>query len=280
MGLLALINGRRNLEGLSTFADLKVATHGIAPEARLKVFSTPVIGNTNTTATDLIYRARDINVLAGTVSGSTVTINVDMSRNIVLLQNNIAHASRTEAASQANINDVVGIGSATSVDDDYKDIYNALKLGVADTNMQDIYVFAAADGRTTNNDPGLLASLAGVGEDTDSDSNTADERLIADYSLIVTASESAANAYCGTVVADFCITAPGSYVYRTKGSDNAYGGTDDGLTTIATATSNAAASLVAGGLAVLIDVFGDQITTKELVARVISTADTSFTSWL
>ena len=39
MGLLALINGRRNLEGISTFADLKIATHGIAPEARLRVFS-------------------------------------------------------------------------------------------------------------------------------------------------------------------------------------------------------------------------------------------------
>ena len=43
MGLLALIKGRRNLEGLSTFADLKIATHGIAPEARLRVFSTPLL---------------------------------------------------------------------------------------------------------------------------------------------------------------------------------------------------------------------------------------------
>ena len=226
------------MTGLSTFGDLKIATHGIAPEARLKVFSTPVVGNTNASALDLIYRARDINVLEGTVSGTNVTLAVDMSRNIVLLQNNIAHASRTEAATQANIDDVVGIGSATDIDDDYKDVYNALKLGVADTNMQDIYVFAAADSRTTDNDPGLLASLAGVQE--------SGNRLIADYSLIVTAAETAANAYCGSVVADICITAPGSYAYRSKGSDNAYGGTDDGLTTIATATSNAAASLVAG----------------------------------
>ena len=275
MGLLALINGRRNLEGLSTFGDLKIATHGIAPEARLRVLSTPVVGNTNVSALDLIYRARDINVLEGTVSGTNVTLAVDMSRNIVLLQNTIAHASRVEAATQANINDVVGIGSATDIADDYKDIYNALKLGsadgIADTNMQDIYVFAAADGRTTHNDPGLLASLAGVQE--------SGNRLIAEYSLIVTAFETAANAYCGTVVADFCITAPGSYVYRSKGSDSAYGGTDDGLTTITTATSNAAASLVAGGLAVLIDVFGDQITSKELVNRVIATADRSFTGY-
>ena len=277
MGLLALINGRRHLGGLSTFADLKIATHGIAPEARLRVFSTPVIGNTNTSATDLIYRARDINVLAGTVSGANVTITIDMSRNIVLLQNTIAHASRSEAATQAHINDVAGIAGST-IDDDYKDIYDALKLGVADTNMQDIYVFAAYDNRGTQKDPGIFASLAGVQEDTNGD-GTFDTRLFADYSLVVTASESAADAYCGTVVADICITAPGTYTYRGRGSDNTYGTSDDTLETIGTPTSNAAASLVAGGLAVLIDVFGDQITTQRLVARVLNTADTSFTGY-
>ena len=211
-------------------------------------------------------------MLAGTVNGANVTINVDLSRNIVLLQNNIAHASRTEAATQANINDVVGIGTGTTfMDDEYEDIYNALKLGVANTNMQDIYVFAAADGRGTEKDPGLLASLAAVQENSN--------RLFDDYSLVVTASETAANAYCGSIVASFCITAPGTYTYRGRGSDNAYGGGDDTLTTVATPTSNAAASLVAGGLAVLIDVLGDQITTKDLLDRVIRTADTSFTGY-
>ena len=167
---------------------------------------------------------------------------------------------RSEAATQANINDVVGVGSVDNfTDDEYKSVYDALKLGVADTNMQDIYVFAAADGRTTDNDAGLLASIAGAQESGD--------RLFADYSIVVKAVETAANAYCGDVVAAFCITAPGTYSYRNRTANTLVE---------AAPTSNAAASLVAGGFAVLMNVFGDQITTKDLVSRVLSTAATRF----
>ena len=267
MGVLALINGRRDPASVSTFSDLKIATHGIAPNARLRVFSTPNAGNTAFNATDLIYRARDINVLAGTVDGATVTIAVDMSRNIVLLQNNFAHASRVEVATQKNIDDVVGLAGST-IADDYKGIYDALAFGVADTPMQDIYVFAAADARGTQKDAGLLASLAAA--------QASGKRLLADYSIVAVAAEAAANAYCGRLIAAFCIAAPGSYVYRGQGSDNAYGGGDDTLTAVTTPTSNAAASLVAGGLALLIDVFGDQISTKDIVDRMLSTASTDF----
>ena len=278
MGLLALINGRRNLDGISTFADLKIATHGIAPRASLHVFSSFKANESNFNGADLIYRARGIDVARdrerdddGMVIANAKLI-ADDTRNIVLLQNTIAHADRSEAATQANVNDVVGVAGST-IDDDYKDIYDALKLGVADTNMQDIYVFAAADGRTTDNDAGLLASIAGAQEDSGDGSLT---RLFAEYSLVVAAVEAAADAYCGSVVAAFCITAPGTYTYRGRGTDNTYGGGDDTLETIGTPTSNAAASLVAGGLAVLMNVFGDQITSKDLVSRVLSTAAKRF----
>ena len=88
--------------------------------------------------------------------------------------------------------------AGSSIADDYQGIYNALKVGVADTKTQDIYVFAAADGRT--NDVGLLASLAGVGEDTDSDSNTPDVRLFADYSIVAVAAGSGSRTPCGSMV--------------------------------------------------------------------------------
>ena len=189
MGLLALINGRRNLDGISTFADLKIATHGIAPRASLHVFSSFKANESNFNGADLIYRARGIDVARDRDDDGNLIADDD--RNIVLVQNTIAHADRSEAATQVNVNDVVGVAGST-IDDDYKDIYDALKLGVADTNMQDIYVFAAADGRTTDNDAGLLASIAGAQEDSGDGSLT---RLFAEYSLVVAAVESAADAY-------------------------------------------------------------------------------------
>ena len=85
-----------------------------------------------------------------------------------------------------------------------------MKLGVADTAMQDIYVFAAADGRTTKNDPGLLASLAAAQE--------SGNRLIDDYSVVVVAAGSGTRTPCGSVVAAFCIAAPGGYKYIDNGS--------------------------------------------------------------
>ena len=189
MGLLALINGRRNLDGISTFADLKIATHGIAPRASLHVFSSFKANESNFNGADLIYRARGIDVARDRDDDGNLIADDD--RNIVLVQNTIAHDDRSEEADQDNINDVVGVASGT-IADSYKSLYDALKVGVADTNMQDIYVFAAADARGTQKDAGLLASIAGAQEDT--------TRLFADYSIVVKAVEADADAYCGDVV--------------------------------------------------------------------------------
>ena len=138
-------------------------------------------------------------------------------------------------------------------------------------------MFAAADGRA--NDAGLLASLAAAQENSN--------RLLKDYSIVVVAVEeifgfrensfiSIPHTPCGDVVKAFCIAAPGTYRYLDKesGADNEnYDATDN----LATAKSaNAAASLVAGGLAVLESLFGSQLSSKELVARLLKTASQSF----
>ena len=105
------------------------------------------------------------------------------------------------------------------------------------------------------------------------------ERLFADYSIVVVAAGTGSRTPCGDLVKAFCITAPGAYKYIDKdssaGSDaNAYDDADtlaDGAV-----TANAAASLVAGGIAVLESIFGDQLTSKELVDRMLRTAARNF----
>ena len=269
MGLLALINGLLDPSRSDSTAELNANTHGIAPLAYLHVFSSFKANETNFNGTDLIYRARGIDV--GRDRDDDGNLIADDDRNIVLVQNTIADSALSQAATQANIHDAVGL-AGSSITDRYKSLYDALKVGVANTSTQDIYVFAAADGRGTEKDPGLLASIAGAQENSN--------RVFADYSLIVTAAEMAANAYCGSIVASFCITAPGAYNYIDKesgGSGTTYDDTDSLVA--GTPTSNAAASLVAGGLAVLESIFGDQITSKDLLDRVIRTADTSFTGY-
>ena len=178
----------------------------------------------------------------------------DDTRNIVLVHNTIAHPNLSgSTANQGNINGLV-VGNTFF----YGSLYDALKVGVADTAEQDIYVFAAEDGRT--NDVGVLASIPAAQEDHDNDGNTPVVRLLEDYSIVVVAAGAGSRTPCGSVVAAFCIAAPGAYHYIDKesGSDNmAYDDTDDLVA--GSVTANAAASLVAGGLAVLESIFGDPI---------------------
>ena len=123
------------------------------------------------------------------------------------------------------------------------------------------------DGRTA--DAGLLAAVAAAQE--------SGNRLFADYSIVVVAAGTGSRTPCGALVSAFCIAAPGAYKYLDKeggSSATAYDSTDtlaDG-----SVTANAAASLVAGGLAVLESIFGSQLTSKELVARLLGTASKNF----
>ena len=268
MGLLALINGLLDPSRSDTQLKLFTNTHGIAPLAYLHVFSSFQAGQTNFNGTDLIYRARGIDV--GRDRDGDGNLIADDTRNIVLVHNTIAEAAIPSAANQTNVNNASNSNA-------YSSFYDALIVGVADTAEQDIYVFAAEDGRTT--DAGLLASLAAAQEDTDND-GTVDTRLFEDYSIVVVAAGSGTRTPCGDLVKDFCITAPGAYNYVNKetvgGDDNtAY---DDADSLVAgSVTANAAASLVAGGLAVLESIFGDQLTSSsELIDRLFLTASKDF----
>ena len=270
-GVMALINGLIN-PSVSTTDGLRDAnTHGIAPGARLSVFTTPTFdsdGDDEARPADLIARARGMDV------GRE---NANPDRNIVILSNTIidsAATAATLAASQANANAVMK---------DYLAVSKALELDVADTATQDIYVFAAADGRgdvkTLNvpviagkNDVGIFAALALK--------ETSSKQLIKDYSIVVVAAErffsyTSANVYventpCGSFVADICIAAPGSYKYRDKSGVNYEDSLTDG------ASANAAAALVGGGLALLESIFGDSLSSKDMVARILKTASKNF----
>ena len=262
MGLLALINGLLDPSRSDSTAELNANTHGIAPLAYLHVFSSFRAGQF--TGGDLIYRARGIDVARDRDDDGKLI--ADDTRNIVLVHNTIADNTLNQAVTQTRINDVVGVAGST-IDDTYEGLYDGFKVGVADTAEQDIYVFAAEDGRT--NDAGLLASIAAAQE--------SGNRLFADYSIVVVAAGAGTRTPCGDVVKAFCITAPGAYTYIDKesGSDaNAYDDTD--ALVAGTVTANAAASLVAGGLAVLESIFGSQLTTKQLVDRLLRTASKDF----
>ena len=229
-------------------------------------------------------------------------------RRIVLFDNDLAITARNEEATQANVDDVTGV-SGSSIADDYAAFYTELNKNNADTTTQDIYIFTAEASRgdinvggtlsTGNNDAGLFASLPVVTGST-----------LRDYSIVVVALETYENyddsdnyrlsTPCGPLVADICITAPGSYFYRsgertcgdpsfdpdtddacrTANDIQSYGGTDDVLirndAASAERTARAAAALVAGGLAVLESWFGDQISSKDLVDRLLRTAAQDF----
>ena len=243
MGILALINGLMNPDATGVAYN----THGIAPGARLDVFTTPAVGATGENIVDTIYRARGIDIARD--SGA------DKDRNIVIINNNMASSRRiaTGAVTQANVNTITTSGGA------YVSIYETLQVGLADTTKQDAYVFAAQDGRAA--DVGLLAALPISTHGTS----------ISDYSIIVVAAEDGQTP-CGanTDVQAICIAAPGTYQYRDRNNDGTY------ATTLSTATSaNAAASLVAGGLALLESIFPTEKTTR-LIDRLLKTASKDY----
>ena len=241
MGLLALINGLMNPRA----PDVQANTHGIAPGARLRVITTPAVRDGREIGSELIYRARGIDV-GRDRTGSE--LNADDTRNIVLVQNTVAAMTGDIGRGRG------GVDSGASDSATYQDIYQGLQVGVADNKKQDAYVFAARDGNAP--DPGLLAGLP-----------IATGSGFIEYSIIVVAVEDQQTP-CGsnTAVQAICIAAPGEYTYRTRADDGSY------TTTLETAASaNAAASLVAGGLALLESIFSDD-TTARLIDRLLLTA--------
>ena len=92
----------------------------------------PAAGANGHNGADTIYRARSIDVARD--SGA------DKDRNIVIINNNMAVSTATGAVTSSAVNTITTTGGA------YKSIYETLQIGLANTNKQDAYVFAARDG--------------------------------------------------------------------------------------------------------------------------------------
>ena len=246
MGILALINGLMNPDATGVAYN----THGIAPGATLNVVTTPAAGATGHISADTIYRARGIDVARDVSSENVIA---DKDRNIVIINNNMATSFVTGAVTQVSVNTI------TTTPGSYRPIYETLQVGLADNDKQDAYVFAAADGR--RNDVGIFAAMPISTHGTS----------IVPYSIIVVAAEGGQTPCGGNPrVQAICIAAPGEYKYRERNYDGTY------ETTLSTATSaNAAASLVAGGLALLESIFSGE-TTARLIDRLLKTASKKF----
>ena len=176
-----------------------------------------------------------------------------VNANIVIIQNGISSSNLGNNMTPTRVNNSVGNTG------EYNGLYKALQVGLADTTTQDAYVFAARDG--DKDDVGILAALPISTVDTS----------ILDYSIIVVAVE-ADQTECGSNadVQSICIAAPGEYKFRARNSSGVH------ATTLSTATSaNAAASLVAGGLALLESIFSTESTTR-LIDRLLMTASKKF----
>ena len=255
MGILALINGMLHADGTGGDAN----THGVAPGAILSVFAAPKADAMGHAALDLIYRARSIDV--GRDRNGAGDLIVDKDRNIVVIQNTIVSSN---AATQSAAQNAVNAISTNEMVFKHKVMFDALNFGVkaptdataVEKAAQDIYVFAALDSSSDSKGVGAFAAV----------SKAATSKFAA-YSVAVVAAESAASAFCGEFASSFCLAAPGAYKYRVSGSTTP----GDGA-----ATSNAAASLVAGGFALLEDRFGSQMGSDELVARMLATTSQCF----
>ena len=247
MGILALINGLAN----PSATGVAYNTHGIAPGATLNVFTSRAAGLRRGNIVDTIYRARGIDVARDVSSGNIIA---DKDRNIVIINNNMAASTATGAVTQVSVNTITTTGGA------YKTMYETLQVGLNNTNKQDAYVFAARDGGAA--DIGLLAALPISTHGTS----------ISDYSIIVVAAEDGQTPCGGDPrVRTICIAAPGEYQYRDRHST-----TGVYAKTLSTATSaNAAASLVAGGLALLESIFSTE-TTARLIDRLLKTASRNY----
>ena len=150
MGVMALINGLINPTASSDAAKYASNTHGIAPGARLSVFSTPKLGTDEDAPADLIARARGIDL------GHN---NENPERNIVLLSNTIV-ADDGAAVTLGSLIDAASPQPDDAKGENYRAVYNGLARGViapqratdAQRGVQDIYVFAASDGRGDKRD--------------------------------------------------------------------------------------------------------------------------------
>ena len=90
------------------------------------------------------------------------------------------------------------------------------------------------------------------------------------YSLLVTDADYAASStssQCGAIAQDYCIAAPHTYTYHNTDTDAA---ADDGSST------HAPAALVAGGVALMQQIFEGQLTSAEIVDRLLRTASQNF----
>ena len=256
MGLLALITGL--LDGTGGDAN----THGIAPRASLRVITAPPsIASGGGNIVQAARRAVDKNDLAPDSNGG-----------IVVIQNVISNPGLT-----GNLIDEISTGSLASGETataftPYKALHDILINPSRDT----IYVFASKDKDTfasdDHTDVGVLAGIPVV-------SSGENRTRLQNRSIIVVAAENGGNGEvaCGAgsaLLTAMCISAPGSYVYRTKGADNTYGTSDDGTATAVSA--NAAASLVAGGLAIIRGIFGTQLDSEALRDRILATASQCF----
>ena len=90
------------------------------------------------------------------------------------------------------------------------------------------------------------------------------------YSLLVTDADydaSAASSQCGAIAQDYCIAAPHTYTYHNTNTDAADDSGD---------SSHAPAALVAGGVALMQQIFEGQLTSAEIVDRLLRTASQNF----
>ena len=142
-------------------------------------------------------------------------------------------------------------------------IIDTMKARAATGQDMDALIFAARDGNAA--DIGLFAGLPiYIDRVRRAEDGTVQSPL--PYYLAVVAVASSDQTPCGAIARDYCIAAPGTYRYATA-ADN----------TLQTATSaNAAASLVAGGVALMQDIFAGQLNTAEIIARIKSTASRNF----
>ena len=89
------------------------------------------------------------------------------------------------------------------------------------------------------------------------------------YSLLVTDADYAASStsnQCGAIAQDYCIAAPHTYTYYDTATDAKANGR----------SANASVALVAGGVALMQQIFDGQLTSAQIVDRLLRTASQNF----
>ena len=143
----------------------------------------------------------------------------------------------------------------------HRDIISPM-LAQDDDGHEDIFILAAMDGRTDHagNQAMILHYYPQLQE----------------RGLVAVAMEEG-HTPCGAEAAAFCLAAPGTYKYRSRGEDKVYN-TDDDTMNIGV-SANAAAAHIAAALALLQEMFDDTISPQELVERIKMTANKEFTGY-